>query len=202
MTVFLAGFLWLSIAAFAADAPDQSGAQTGSAGPAANPSPGAAAPEADAPKPGDGGIVSAVMAYDSNVIAASNVAYKKKLGKDVKSFAHILHDQHVRDLEKYKKLIRKRKLEPTETEAVRELRAKGAEEASALSGKEGKEFETAYVEAMVRSHAVAMELYDRQWLPNARNEALKRQLTDSRAHEGVHLEKAKRLQADVASKEE
>jgi predicted outer membrane protein len=204
---FIAGALWLSAAAFAADAPAQNGPQSGAAAPAApesagNPPQGAEAQEANPPKPTDGGIVSAVMAYDSNIIAASDVAYKKKLSKEAKSFAHILHDQHVRDLEKYKKLIKKQKLKPTQTAAVRELRAKGAEDAAALSGKEGKEFENAYVESMAKSHAAALELYDRQLIPNAQNEALKKQLTDSRAHDAVHLEKAKRLQANVASKEE
>jgi putative membrane protein len=82
------------------------------------------------------------------------------------------------------------------------MRARGAENEAALAGKEGKDFEQAYVEAMLNSHMAAMEILDRQLIPNAEDGELKKQLTDTRAHEAVHIEKAKRLQANVASKEE
>ena len=51
--------------------------------------------------------------------------------------------------------------------------------------------------AMVKGHNEVLDVIDNQLLKNADNTALKKHLTDTRAHIAAHLEKAEQLQDTI-----
>jgi len=149
----------------------------------------------------DGEIVAAVLAVDENEINAAQVAEKKKMGKHAEKFAKMLLKQHRDDSSKVSKLAKKEKIEISQTAAkAQELRTQGASDLQALSAKDSSEFEQGYIGAMVQGHTDALALLDEHLIKDATNPKLKQQLSDTRKHVAHHLEEAKRLQTDRASR--
>lgn len=185
----------------AAGTPSQTGTVTGTAG-----SPAATAPMGDtsaslSAKYSDGEIAAAVLAVDENEINAAQAAEKKKMGKHASKFAKMLLKQHRDDSAKVSKLAKKEKIEiPATAAKADELRSKGAAELQALSAKDSLEFEQAYIGAMVQGHTEALALFDEHLVKDATNPKLKKQLSETRKHVAHHLEEAKRLQSDRASR--
>ena len=216
MLATLVGSLCLTAAAYAASGPASGTSattspgsagtpvQTGSDTPAGSPAAGAASPAAEAAptaKYSDGEIVAAVLAVDENEILAAEAAGKKKIGKDAAKFAKMLLKQHRADSSKVSQLAQKEKIALAENAAkAQELRAKGAADLQSLSAKDSLEFEQGYIGAMVQGHTEALALLDEHLLKDAANKKLKKQLEETRKHVAHHLEEAKRLQSDRASR--
>jgi putative membrane protein len=220
------GSLCLTAAAYAATAGSSSGSsatspsatssgsgsagQAGSAAGTSAPSgsatsatePGAAASgSAMAAKYTDAEIVATVLAVDENEIKAAEAAEKKKMSKDASKFAKMLLKQHREDSSKVSKLAKKENIAPaTNATKAQELRDKGASELQTLSAKDSSEFEQGYVSAMVQGHTEALALLDDHLIKDAENKKLKKQLEETRKHVAHHLEEAKRLQGDRASR--
>lgn len=225
MAATLAVSLSLAAAAYAASPGSASGSSntgTSAAAPATPGTPGQAgtvpatpgAPAAGATMPGDtamgsgmaakysdGEIAAAVLAVDENEINAALAAEKEKIGKDAAKFAKMLLKQHREDSNKVSKLAKKEKIEISQTAAkAQELRTKGASDLQALSAKDSLEFEQGYISAMIQGHTEALALFDEHLIKDATNPKLKKQLSDTRKHVAHHLEEAKRLQSDRASR--
>lgn len=218
----LAGSLCLAAAAYAATAASASGssnANPSAATPATSGTPGetstipgtpgspaAGAPttasgEANTAKYSDGEIVALVLTVDQNEIKAAQTAEKKKMGKDAAKFAKMLLKQHREDSSKVSKLAKKEKIAPDEAAAkVQELRSKGETDLQALAAKDSLEFEQGYIAAMVQGHTDALALLDEHLIKDTGNKKLKNQLEETRKHVAHHLEEAKRLQSDRASR--
>jgi putative membrane protein len=190
-----------------ATSPGASGtsAQTGTA-PATPGAPGAIVPGAGdtaamSAKYTDGEIVAAVLAVDETEINAALAAEKEKMGKNAAKFAKMLLKQHRDDSTKVSKLAKKENIEISQTAAkAQELRSKGASDLAALSAKDSLEFEQGYIGAMVQGHTEVLALLDDHLIKDATNPKLKKQLADTRKHVAHHLEEAKRLQGDRASR--
>lgn len=58
---------------------------------------------------------------------------------------------------------------------------------------DGKEFEAAYLDAMIKGQVEALAMIDDKLMKTAKNDALKRHLTETRSHIAMHPEQAKRL---------
>jgi putative membrane protein len=147
----------------------------------------------------DAEILGVVMAVDSNEIAAADVAKKKKIGSEAKSYAKMLDKQHTANAKQANKLGKKLGMKPAASQTADQLRSKGKSDLATLSGKDGSEFEKGYIDAMVQGHTEALQLIDGQLMPSAKNDAVKGFLTETRGHVAAHLEQGKRLQGAQAS---
>lgn len=58
---------------------------------------------------------------------------------------------------------------------------------------DGKDFETGYLDAMIKGHTEASDMIDNQLMKTAKNDALKKHLTETRGHVAGHLDQAKKL---------
>ncbi len=58
---------------------------------------------------------------------------------------------------------------------------------------DGKEFETAYLDGMIKGHTELLDMIDNKLLKTVKNDALKAHLTETRGHVAMHLEQAKKL---------
>lgn len=161
----------------------------------------AASGTAMAAKYSDAEIVALDLTIDDNEIKAAQTAEKKKIGKDAMKLAKMLLKQHREDSNKVSKLAKKENITPSETAAkVQELRDKGAADLQALAAKDSMEFEQGYVSAMVQGHTEALALFDEHLVKDASNSKLKKEMEEARKHVAHHLEEAKRLQGDRASR--
>jgi predicted outer membrane protein len=143
---------------------------------------------------GDGEALGFVVAVDDNEILAASEAAKKKVGPEVMAYAKMLHAEHGRHLVETMRLGQAIGVTPLEMPAVDKLRVKAAGALAALLPLDGAEFERAYLDAMVKDHTEVLAMIDTQLLNTARNDALKKHLTETRGHIASHLEKAKSLQ--------
>jgi len=133
--------------------------------------------------------VGLVGAVDKHEVAAAEQAKSKKVTGEVADYAKMLHREHSKNLEAGKKL------NPNEgSPEVTAMEEKGRSELSTLDQKSGKEYEKAYVDAMVKGHQEALSLIDSRLLPAAQDANVRTFLTTSREHVAMHLERGKELQ--------
>jgi putative membrane protein len=150
----------------------------------------------------DAEILGIVQAVDENEVAAASKAEKKKIGSDAMAYAKMLRKEHKADEAATKKIGKQIDAKPATSKTADELRAKGKDELSMLSSKDGSEFEKGYIDAMVNGHTEVLGLIDGTLMPNAHTDAVKSHLTEVRGHVAMHLEQGKRLQGAQASREE
>lgn len=176
------------------------GAATGATTNATTGSP-AASGTAMSAKYSDAEIVALDLTIDDNEIKAAQTAEKKKIGKDAMKLAKMLLKQHREDSNKVSKLAKKENITPSETASkVQELRDKGAADLQTLAAKDSMEFEQGYISAMVQGHTEALALFDEHLVKDASSSKLKKEMEEARKHVAHHLEEAKRLQGDRASR--
>lgn len=149
---------------------------------------------AETSKKGDAEILATVAAVDLNEIRAAGAAGTKKLSPSVAEYARMLHEEHGKNLDATLKLGQQIKVTPLETTAVGEKKKAGAAELAELVPLDGKEFESGFLDAMVKGHTQVLSDIDGKLLGAADDPALKKHLQDTRAHVAMHLEQAKKLQ--------
>lgn len=149
----------------------------------------------------DGEIIAWLITVNQNEINAAKVAETKKLSdKDVTDFAQLMIKEHGENLEGTKKISHSDKIKPVETAAIKDMQKNGQEEGTKLKALDGTKFEVVYIDDMVKGHENVLKMLDDTYLKEANNAALKQHLTDTRTHVVAHLEKAKKIQADLATK--
>ncbi len=141
----------------------------------------------------DAEVLSFVVAVDVNEILAAATAQKKKIDQPVMDYAKMLHTAHGDNMAKTLQLGQTINVTPSDTKAVDALKKKGAGELAMLTPLDGKEFETAYLDAMIKGHTEVISMIDNKLLTTAKNDALKKHLTETRGHVAMHLDQAKKL---------
>ncbi|MHC8413270.1 DUF4142 domain-containing protein [Pseudomonas sp. Hz4] len=142
----------------------------------------------------DAEILATVIAVDMNEVLAAAEAQKKEISQQTLEYAKMLHQEHGLSMGKTMKLGQQMGVTPTNTATVEKLQVKGAGELAALVSLEGSAFERGYLEAMVNGHTEVLSMIDGKLIETAKNDALKKHLTETRTHIAAHLEKAKELQ--------
>lgn len=161
---------------------------------AATPSePVTSSPAADAgtntPTADDSLALGLLGALNEHEIAAAKQAEGKKVSAPVLEYAKMMETQHS---ENQKNTLALGSL--ADTDEVQAKKAKGEQELSELDKKTGKQYETAYIDAMVKGHTDALSLIDTRLLALASSEPVKRHMKDTREHVAMHLEAARKLQ--------
>ena len=131
-----------------------------------------------------------LAALNEHEIAAAQQAKSKKVSGPVLAYAEMMEKQHGDNLAKTKTLG-----SLASTPEVQAMKDKGKADLDALGKKNGKEYETAYVDAMVSGHTEALALIDGRLLTLASTGPVKDHLVETRDHVVMHLEEARKLQA-------
>jgi len=126
-----------------------------------------------------------VLNDGQNAVAASKLAEKNASSKDVKDFAKMLATDHAALDQKVKAAGGKDVTEPA-TPA----------DTSALTGKTGKDFDKAYVDAMVSDHQKAIAMFENA-SKNASTDKAKKLATDTLPALHKHLDAAQKLQTSL-----
>ncbi len=141
----------------------------------------------------DAEVLGFVFAIDINEILAAEQAETKKISQPVMDYARMLHTEHGANADKTLKLGKAINVTPSDTKAVDALTVKGAGELATLVPLNGKDFETAYLDAMIKGHTEVLDMIDNKLMKTAKNEKLKSHLTETRALVAMHLEQAKKI---------
>lgn len=144
----------------------------------------------------DAEILGFLVAINDNEILAASEAAKKQISPQVREYAQMLHREHGKNLDETLKLGMRTRVTPVETGAVDALRVKGAADLAALVPLEGKEFEAAYLAAMIKGHTEALAMIDR-FASTTANDEVEAHLTTTRSHVAAHLATAKRLEGEA-----
>jgi len=141
-----------------------------------------------------GQAVAMVGAVDKHEIAAAEQAKSKKLTRDVADYADMLHREHSKNLEAGQKLG-----VSESSPEITTMEEKGRADLAGLDRSSGKDYEKAYVDAMVKGHEEALSLIDTRLLPAATDENVRTFLNNSRDHVAMHLERGRALQRKIGA---
>src|SRR5690606_41819529 len=111
----------------------------------------------------------------------------------VRDYAQMLYTQHGRHLTETTTLAQSINASPLMARDAMELRKKGSADLAKIIPLEGREFERAYVDAMVKGHADAVQKIDTLLRAN-HAPPVRQHLERTRSAVAMHLEEARRLQ--------
>lgn len=131
-----------------------------------------------------------LAALNEHEITAAQQAQSKNVSAPVLAYAKMMEKEHGDNLAKTKALG-----SLASTPEVQAMKDKGKSDLDMLGQKSGKEYETAYVDAMVSGHTEALALIDGRLLSLASTGPVKDHLMETRDHVVMHLEEARKLQA-------
>lgn len=126
---------------------------------------------------------------DDHEIQAAQQAKSKQVSAAVMDYASMMEKQHTDNLVETKTLGAL-----ADTPEVQAMKEKGASDLAELGKLSGKEYETAYVDAMVKGHTEALALIDGRLLSLASPGPVRDHLGKTREHVMAHLEAARKLQ--------
>ena len=179
----------------------ENAANTGATDTAAAP---AAAPSATAPgaAPAIGGVTDPQIAHivvtaNQVDITAGELANTRSTNPKVKEFAHRMVTDHGGVTKAATELATRLGVTPEDNPTSQQLKQGGEQNVAGLQGKNGAEFDRAYVASEVTYHQAVLDAVDNTLIPGAQNAELKALLEKSRPAFVAHLEHARQLQASL-----
>ncbi len=151
------------------------------------------APETTPPAPAatDDSLALGLLAVvNDQEIQAAQQAIAKKVSAPVMDYARMMEKEHTDNLVATKALGAL-----GDTPEVQAMKEKGASDLAELGRKSGKDYETAYVEAMVKGHTEALALIDGRLLTLASVGPVRDHMAKTRDQVAMHLALAQKLQA-------
>lgn len=145
------------------------------------------------------GTLATIAAIDTDEIMLSVLATNKKPSSEVEDLAKMMISQHGSNLTQVLQMAYNLKGLPLRGGESEKMAANGKKEIMALGGLEGKQFDVAYVDAMVKGHQGALDLIDKHLMKTAKSEEMKQFMTRTREVVAHHLEAAKKVQENMKS---
>lgn len=146
----------------------------------------------------DSQIINIMMTVDKGEIAASQEALKKELNPAVDVYAKFLIQQHQNNLDMLKQFAKQNGLDPKDSAISNSLEADGKKDLKNISELQGKDFNKAFIDAMVKGHQDGLQLIDTKLIPQTRNPQLKAVVGQFRSMVADHLEKAQKIQRNLS----
>lgn len=110
-----------------------------------------------------------------------------------------MNKAHSRNLQEAERLSQKLDVAPKQGQTAAQLQRKGRQELAALNRLQNHAFDRAYINAMVKDHAAALQLLDQRLIPQATNPQLRQYLEATRANVAQHLKQAQAVQNQLAN---
>jgi putative membrane protein len=152
------------------------------------------------PVSGDAEAVAVLSAVNDHEVQAAGIAKGKQVSAAVMEYADKMSREHGANQREVDQLKQAAALAPAETDAVRALKQKSDAERAKLAAIDGKEFEAAYIDAMVKDHAEVLGKLDKELLPAAKDPAIAAHLRKTREHVAHHLAEARRLDGQAQAR--
>lgn len=131
-----------------------------------------------------------LAAVNDHEIRAAQQALAKKVSAPVADYARMMEKEHTDNLVATKALGAL-----ADTDEVKSMKENATAELAALGKKSGRDYETAYIDSMVKGHTDALALIDGRLLALGSLGPVRDHLTSTRGHVARHLAAAQQLQA-------
>ncbi|ARB91818.1 DUF4142 domain-containing protein [Legionella longbeachae] len=125
------------------------------------------------------------------------VASNKKVSAEVMDFAKFLSEHHGSNLNQVLEIANNLHLHSLNSDQANKLTTEGNEAMMKLGRLQGKQFDKAYIDAMINGHQAALDLIDTQLMKKAKTESIKSFLSHTRATVVQHLDMAKKIQLNL-----
>lgn len=143
----------------------------------------------------EGQIVKIIATANKGEIDAGQLASRNSREKPSKAFGQMMVKEHSKNDTKGKLIAKKNMIIPKDSSLNQELMLKSKNTITEL--KEARlNFDKMYIDSQVVMHQDVLNLIDDELLPNAKSEELISFLKETRHHVDMHLEEAKKLQAE------
>jgi putative membrane protein len=152
---------------------------------------------AGAPVSGDAEAIAVLSAVNDHEVQAARIAKGKQIDPEVMAYADKMSREHGTNQRETEQLKQAASLVASETDAVRALKQKSDAERAKLAAIDGKAFQAAYMDAMVKDHAEVLNKLDKELLPAAKDPAIAAHLRKTREHVAHHLEEARRIDGQL-----
>jgi len=147
--------------------------------------------------PNDAQIASIVVTANQVDIDAGKLAESKAASKDVKAFAKRMVVDHTGVNQSAVALVEKLKVTPEDNPTSQSLKTGGDTNIQSLKALKGAKFDHAYIDHEVAYHEAVIDVMDKTLIPN---DELKALLVKVRPAFVAHLDHAKHIQSELASK--
>ena len=149
--------------------------------------------------PNDAQIAAIVVTANQVDIDAGKLAESKGKNKDVKAFGKMMVTDHSGVNKSAKDLVKKLGVKPEDSPTAESLKKGGQENVAHLKTLKGDAFDKAYIEHEVAYHQQVIDAMDKTLIPSAQNAQLKALLVKVRPAFVAHLERAKKIQAELGA---
>lgn len=143
----------------------------------------------------DADIAAVLLAANKAVIEQSQLAVRKARVPSVRSFARTMITEHSQALQNLNALFRRLRIVPRHNAVSAEVSTEGNSLTLSLQNQPQERFDRAYMEAELKGHQDAMNLFDTQLVPRAQNPELRAQLLKIRAELEHHATAAQQILA-------
>lgn len=139
----------------------------------------------------EGDVLEILMTVNKNEINAAKLALEKTSNPKVKQFAQHMQTDHSKNLSETKAIAAVLKVQPVPSPISNVLHDKGKKELDKLNDLNGKAFDLAYMNAMVKGHQAVLDIITNKLIPNAKNPKLESHLQTTKMTVEHHLDMAK-----------
>ena len=141
----------------------------------------------------EGDALAILNAINTNDINAASEARTKKMSKGAMDYADMLYNEHTENMNMTLQLASSKSITIADNNESSDVIVKGQDELNKLKTLEGKDFEYAYIDGMIKGHAEALLTIDSVLMPMATNADVQQHLTETRSRVSMHLEKGRKL---------
>lgn len=141
----------------------------------------------------DAEIIALLIAVDKNEMAAAKKSIKKSTSPAIKEYSNMLYQEHKNNLDEAMKISKQTGIRPVQTSKTMSLKEDGKKDMAAFSSLKGKEFDKAFIAAMVKGHRGVLVILNKERATNPEVRKLVQTTTPAVKH---HLQMAQKIQKD------
>lgn len=148
----------------------------------------------------EGNVAALLDAVNGGEIEHGTAAQQQAQSPAVKAFAKMMVEHHTQARDKQAALMSKLAIKPVDTTKSKELQASAKTMLDSLKPLKGAAFDKAYVDAQVKGHQDALDLINKDLLPNIQSAEYKKLVEEMRGKVEAHLKAAQELQKKLPAK--
>ncbi|RZK22867.1 MAG: DUF4142 domain-containing protein [Flavobacterium sp.] len=102
-------------------------------------------------------------------------------------YAKMMITHHNGNIKKIEEIEKSMVMNYQETSSITSIRQQNAADLAIISKLNGKEFEKAYIDMMIKDHTNVLGIIDKQLLPSVEHDKVRNYLTETRANVASHM---------------
>lgn len=143
------------------------------------------------------GVLGAVHAAE---IEHGTMAQQKATDPRVKAYAQKVVEDHKARMRRDDKLMSGLGVSPRETQVSQQIKSASDQQTQRLNGLSGSDFDRAYIEEQINYYRTALDVFDRDLLPNAKDPQIRADIAEARSRANDHLKEAQDIRLTLINR--